>query len=311
MNALRLPSEIGLGSAEFLVNGITEEMSRLRIRARPALHPETRAAAAYCEGGAEAADQARREGYTTWGRTAHVALVAGTELRRHVAAFITLDSLEYDLDRLGDSYAELIAAAQRRFGLPTIAQVLRALAQEGVSVLNLISILEAMLAVETTVDADFNNVISPYAVALCPAVFGEQIQDVEWRGYAECVRTQLRDYISHKYSAGRSTLSVYLLDPEIESRLARAHLHAPTELESTEILGALEATIGRIATNRRPIVLTAIEARRRFKELIEVEFPDVPVLAYQELSPELRIQRLGEVALHQQRSGRGIANSAN
>ena len=45
------------------------------------------------------------------------------------------------------------------------------------------------------------------------------------------------------------------------------------------------------------VLLTAIDVRRFVRKLIEGEFPDMSVLSYQEIVPEIRVQPLGRVQL--------------
>ena len=45
------------------------------------------------------------------------------------------------------------------------------------------------------------------------------------------------------------------------------------------------------------IVLTQADVRRFVRRLVEVELPDVTVLSYQELAPEVTVQPLGRVAI--------------
>jgi type III secretion protein V len=46
-----------------------------------------------------------------------------------------------------------------------------------------------------------------------------------------------------------------------------------------------------------PVLLTAIDVRRFVRKLVEMEFPDVSVVSYQEIIPEIRIQPLGRVQI--------------
>ncbi len=46
-----------------------------------------------------------------------------------------------------------------------------------------------------------------------------------------------------------------------------------------------------------PVLLTSIDVRRFARKLIESEFLDLPVLSYQEVVPEIRIQPLGRIQL--------------
>jgi len=49
-----------------------------------------------------------------------------------------------------------------------------------------------------------------------------------------------------------------------------------------------------------PVVLTISEVRRYFRKIIELEFPQLAVLSYQELSENLRIQPIARIALPSQ-----------
>lgn len=46
-----------------------------------------------------------------------------------------------------------------------------------------------------------------------------------------------------------------------------------------------------------PVLLTAIDVRRFVRKLIESEYADMPVVSYQEIVPEIRIQPLGRIQL--------------
>lgn len=46
-----------------------------------------------------------------------------------------------------------------------------------------------------------------------------------------------------------------------------------------------------------PVLLTAIDVRRYVRKLIETEFPDIAVISYQEVLPEIRIQPLGRIQI--------------
>lgn len=45
------------------------------------------------------------------------------------------------------------------------------------------------------------------------------------------------------------------------------------------------------------MLLTAIDVRRYVRKLIETEFPDIAVISYQEILPEIRIQPLGRIQI--------------
>ena len=121
----------------------------------------------------------------------------------------------------------------------------------------------------------------------------------------EYVRSSLKRYISYKYSLGQSVLSVYLLDPEIEDMVrgaikqTSAGSYLALDPDSVQlILHAMRTTIVPTPVGgQSPVLLTAIDVRRFVRKLIEGEFPEMAVVSYQEIVPEIRIQPLGRVHL--------------
>jgi type III secretion protein V len=121
----------------------------------------------------------------------------------------------------------------------------------------------------------------------------------------EYVRASLKRYISYKYSQGQSTLSVYLLDPEIEEMIrgaikqTSAGSYLALDPDSVNlILKAMRNTITPVPPGGQPpVLLTAIDVRRFARKLIETEYPDTSVVSYQEILPEIRIQPLGRIQI--------------
>jgi hypothetical protein len=113
---------------------------------------------------------------------------------------------------------------------------------------------------------------------------------------AEQARVNLKRYISHKCTRGANTLVVYLLDPEIEQRLAnRRPLSAA---ERRWLLEAVRAEAGRLPpTAQNPCLLTTIDIRHRARREIEASFLHLAVLSYQELSPDMNIQPIARISL--------------
>jgi hypothetical protein len=299
INDLRLPPVAGLAESEYLASGEPEDLRRLGMESEAATNPETGANAAIARDGAEGAKHARSAGLTVWGRGGYLTLVCKGELRRHAAAYITTEAVQYDLDLLNDFCGDVIARAKRRFGVPMIAQVMRSLIGEGINIPDMAGVLEAMLAIKSTLDVDFERyiILSPYTAAPCPAVFGKRLEEVGSDGYAECVRAQFNKYISLKYSAGKGTLNVLRLDPEIEDRVARAALDPLTEEGRAGILDAIHRAWAKLTLVGPvpPVVLTNPEVRKPFRQLIEVEFPDLAVLSY--LEAHLPPQVIGTISL--------------
>ena len=51
----------------------------------------------------------------------------------------------------------------------------------------------------------------------------------------------------------------------------------------------------RSTTNKRTVIIASIDIRRYVRRLIEGEFYDVPVLDYQELTPEVSVQPIERI----------------
>ena len=125
----------------------------------------------------------------------------------------------------------------------------------------------------------------------------------------EHIRAGLKRYITHKYAGQTGTLAVYLLDPDIEEQI-RAAIRKTDKgnylaLEPEMTQEVVEAVGREIASHplppgaKPPVVLTISEVRRYFRKIIELEFPQLAVLSYQELSENLRIQQIARIALPQ------------
>jgi type III secretion protein V len=122
----------------------------------------------------------------------------------------------------------------------------------------------------------------------------------------EHVRTALSRYLCYRFGQGHDTLLVYLLAPEIEDMIRSSIEHHPQgsflALEpevAQEMLAAIRHEINQLpAGARQPIILTTQEIRRFVRKLIELEFFEVAVLSFQELSPDFRVQPIGRIGLH-------------
>ena len=125
----------------------------------------------------------------------------------------------------------------------------------------------------------------------------------------EHVRAGLKRYITHKYAGNQNTLAVYLLDPDIEdlvkNAIRRTEKGNYLALEPEITQEIIEAVGKEIASHpfppgaRPPVILTTAEIRRYFRKIVELEFPQLSVLSYQELSENLRIQPIARVGLPQ------------
>jgi type III secretion protein V len=119
----------------------------------------------------------------------------------------------------------------------------------------------------------------------------------------------MRRHISFRYAAGSDTLFVYLLDPEIEDVIRGAIRRTSTgsclSLDPTiahDILDAIrQEIVEQPPTAQPPVIVTDMELRRFVRKMVELEFQNLAVLSYQELTPELNIQPIGRITMRSAR----------
>ncbi|MEO0321610.1 MAG: type III secretion system export apparatus subunit SctV [Myxococcota bacterium] len=210
------------------------------------------------------------------GAAAVVARALGAAVRRRASTLLGLQETQAMLDQLERAYPALVRnVVPKPVSLALLADVLRRLVDEGVSVRPLREILEA-LAVHAPSERD------PVALT-------------------ELVRSGLKRQITHRF-AEDGALDVFLLDPAIEDALrdgiqrtaTGSYLALPPDL-SREIIGAVKAEAEHAGAGLPFVLVTQADVRRFLRRLVEVDVPDAVVLSFQELAPDVRIQPLGRV----------------
>lgn len=199
--------------------------------------------------------------------------------KNYAADFIGIQEVRAILEFLEKSFPDLVKEVTRLVPLQKLTEIFRRLVQEQVSIKDLRTILESL---------------SEWAQTEKDTVL-----------LTEYVRSSLKRYISYKYSLGQTVLSVYLLDPEIEDMIrgaikqTSAGSYLALDPDSVQLI--LHAMRGVIVPTppggQPPVLLTAIDVRRFTRKLIEGDFPELPVVSYQEIVPEVRIQPLGRIQL--------------
>jgi type III secretion protein V len=196
-------------------------------------------------------------------------------VRRRAYELVGLQETQSMLDQLERAYPALVRnVLPKPVSLPLLADILRRLVEEGVSIRPLREILEA-LAIHAAVEKD------PVALT-------------------EAVRGALRRAITHKHTRG-GAVAVHLLDPLLEDTVRDAiqrtasgsYLALPPDL-ARDIVAAVARTLTGATS---PILLTQSDVRRFVRRLLENELPEVTVLSYQELDPTVTVQPLGRIGL--------------
>ena len=261
-----------------LVNDTVERLRLLNIEGEPATNPANGNECAWID--AQFQDVAEQAGLTTWDATGYIVLHLSSVLRKNGAEFVGIQETMNMLEQLEQAFPALVKETVPKVVSPfQLTDILRRLIEEEISIRDLRSILQAL------------------------AEWGQVEHDTVM--LTEYVRAALKRYISHKYTRGQNTLIVYLLDPQIEETVRSSIQHTSSgsylalEPEITqEILSAVRTEVGSLPpTAQNPVILTTMEIRRYFRKLVELEFPHLAVLSYQELSPDMNIQPIARISL--------------
>ncbi|HEX9307789.1 MAG TPA: flagellar biosynthesis protein FlhA [Anaeromyxobacter sp.] len=192
-------------------------------------------------------------------------------LARSAHLLVGIQEAQALLDGLEPTVPALVREAGRQLPPVLLADVLRRLVEEGVSVRPLRTILEALLE-------------AGGAARGAPAL-------------AEAARRALRRHIGHR-CAGDGPLDALLLDPAAEGALRDALAGDALALApdlAARLLEGLEREVR--GHEAPPVVLASADLRRALRGLVAPRFPRVAVLAYDDLPPELAIRPVGRLAL--------------
>jgi type III secretion protein V len=200
-----------------------------------------------------------------------------TVLERHAAEFIGLHEVCTLFEALEKSCPDLVKEIDRLSPRPRIADVLQRLVSEGIPIRNLKGIVETLTRWSSK-EKD--------AVVL-----------------TEYVRADMKRQITHKYTQGKNILSAYLLAPGLEEALRCAVRQTSSgsyivldPKQTDKLLDAVNDTVDTFdQMTVRPVILAAMDVRRYMRKLIERDYPDLAVVAYQELQADVQVQSIGQI----------------
>jgi type III secretion protein V len=160
-------------------------------------------------------------------------------------------------------------------GLPVLAELLRELAREGLSIEDLAAILEAI------------------AISPLPAG-GHASKDVP--ALADTVRSHLRRQITARW-APRGQLAVFTVDAMIEDAV-RTSIDRRDGAQILALEPAIAHDIVTAVKAKLPdggVILASGDVRRHLRMLLEPELPGVAVLAAHELAPNTTVRTSGRI----------------
>jgi type III secretion protein V len=199
-------------------------------------------------------------------------------MRERAVDFLGIAETQGLLDQLEQlAPATVRQVVPKPIAVTQLADVLRRLVEERLSVRDLKGILESLALVGPTEKDPLN--------------------------LAEFVRAQQRRTITHGLTRGGREVSVLLLDGVIEetvrgaiSRTTAGSFLTLAPAAARDVVTAVRRALEPLGEPRPP-VLTQPDIRRFVRKLLETDLPDVKVVSYAELLPEIAVKPLGKASL--------------
>jgi type III secretion protein V len=195
-------------------------------------------------------------------------------IRRNPQLFLGAQDTTNLLTRASADMPDIVKEVLRALPLQRVAEVLRRLVGEGVSIRNLRDILEALSEVAQ--------------------------RDKDVHALTEFTRVALRRQISH-HVAPQGRMQAVMLQPPLEELLRQSVRVSggvsQLALEPEAARRICDAIVGSIGRHKPAALITAIDVRWHVRKLIEPECFDTPVLSYHELMPSLHLDVLDRIAV--------------
>lgn len=260
-----------------LVNDSAENISIYGLKGEDTSNPATGKSAAWIP--RDQGERAKAVGLQVWDTHEILTLHLTHYLKKNAKEFIGIQEVQLMVSALKQYYPTLVEeTVPKPISLQLLTEILRRLVEEEVSVRDLKAILQV----------------------LCE--WGRVEHDV--LALTEQVRIGLKRKICYRISQGRPLLFVYQLDPEIEEMFRNsirqsasgAYLAMDPAL-SQQVMEAARAQIGNLPPGaQRPVIVTDGEIRRFVKRLLEFAVPEISVLSYDQLTPQINLQPLGMIS---------------
>ncbi len=241
-------------------------------------------------------DACAAAGFTTWSRMHYAVLSIAATVRRMAGAFVSVHLVEFHLGKLAETFPAVVREMRKAMSADAVAQVLRAMVDEEISIRNLLRVCEVLTLPEALITADLAGHLT-----FGPSVSQRRRSYRDAHGAAPVlerrlfrVRASMPRYLAHRYARGTNTLVVYLLAPALERRLAHPRPLARHERAALE--RALRAELGHLPPAAvPPAILTKGSIRLRVRREIAAAFPRIGVVSHQELHPGVNVQPVARI----------------
>ncbi len=225
-------------------------------------------------------ERAEAFGYTVVDPPAIIATHLTEIIRNNLHELLSRQDVQNLVDNIKENHPVLVEELiPKQMSIGDVQKVLANLLNEGVSIRDLVTILETL--------ADYSQLT----------------RDTDM--LTEYVRQSLRRSISQKYFGEDVNNKVITLDPQIEQEIRDSvqqtehGSYISMDPDRTQqIFASLNKEISKLTSlGLQPIILTSPIVRIYFKRLVEQVAPDLIVLSFNEIEPNAEIQSIGMVGI--------------
>jgi hypothetical protein len=300
LNDLHFPPIRALEQDQYLVYaGTVATLASIGVNSEHAINPSTNREWAIIRGSQDAEKVRNETNLGIWGSEFLVLQCVMDEIMRNTSAFLHTDALKYNLNLLQPTFPVLIDAVFQRFDMVALLQILKNLAEEELSILDLVSLFETLVGINGTINFDKSSpiVFSPTTANFCFVKGEKNLADLDAIDFVNYLRTVFfKEYILFSAMKGRRALLAYQLDPQLEERI-RNIVEQP--LQDNEYDQLMETILNEMQQlppeDPDPVILTPYDLRKSVAGLIEKEFPWLMVLSYQELQADTEVRVLAQI----------------
>ena len=223
-------------------------------------------------------ERAESLGYTVVDPPSIIATHLTETIRQYIAELLTRQDVQNLINNIKESNPSIVEElVPKLLGLGEIQKVLQNLLEEGISIRDLLTILETLADyAPTTRDTDI---------------------------LTEYVRQSLKRAISMKYFPAHESTSVVTLDPKVEQEIMGSVKQTETGAflnldpnRARQIIDSVGNEIRKLENlGKIPIVITSPIVRIYFKRLTQEYYRDLVVVSYNEVESNVELQSVGMV----------------
>ncbi|MBQ7925500.1 MAG: flagellar biosynthesis protein FlhA [Lachnospiraceae bacterium] len=223
-------------------------------------------------------ERAESLGYTVVDPPSIIATHLTEIIRSYISEMLTRQDVQNLINNLKETNPSLVEElVPKLLGLGEIQKVLQNLLKEGISIRDLLTIMETL------------------------ADYASSTRDTDI--LTEYVRQSLKRAISTKYFPSHETTSVVTLDPKVEQEIMGSVKQTETgafinldPVRARAIVDSVGKEVQKLENmGKMPIIITSPIVRMYFKRMIEDYYKDLVVVSYNEIEANVELQSVGMV----------------